>query len=79
MPHLIVKLYPGKTAEQKSALAERLTLAVMEVLNCKETSVSVGFEEISAEDWKNHVFLPDIQSQPEKIYKKPGYSLSDLA
>jgi hypothetical protein len=24
------------------------------------------------------VYRPDIESQPEKLYKKPGYNLSDL-
>ena len=33
MPHVIVKLWPGKTERKKKQLAERITQDVMEVLN----------------------------------------------
>ena len=48
MPHVIVKLWPGKSEEQKSRLAEAIAQAVMDVLNYGDESVSVEFEEISA-------------------------------
>jgi 4-oxalocrotonate tautomerase len=48
---------------------------VMDVLNYGDESVSVAFEEISAKDWKDKVYKPDILSQPEKLYKKPGYTM----
>jgi 4-oxalocrotonate tautomerase len=75
MPHVIVKLWPGKSEEQKSRLAERIAQAVMDVLNYGDESVSVAFEESSARDWKDKVYKPDILSQPEKLYKKPGYTM----
>jgi 4-oxalocrotonate tautomerase len=78
MPHVIVKLWPGKTEEQKHRLAERITKAVMAVLNYGEESVSVALEEVRAKDWAEQVYKPDIVSKPERLYKKPGYDLSDL-
>ena len=48
MPHVIVKLWPGKTEAQKSKLADALTRDVMEILNYGEESVSVGIEEVPA-------------------------------
>jgi len=75
MPHVIVKLWPGKTERQKKQLAERITQDVMEVLNYGNESVSVAFEEISSRNWKEKVYEPDILSQPEKLYKKPGYTM----
>jgi 4-oxalocrotonate tautomerase len=33
MPHVIVKLWPGKSQEQKHRLAERITKDVMEVFD----------------------------------------------
>lgn len=75
MPHVIVKLWPGKSEEQKHALANRIAEAVMDVLDYGEESVSVGFEEVCAQDWAEEVYRPDIQNQPEKIYKKPGYTM----
>ena len=75
MPHVIVKLWPGKSEAQKSRLAERITHAVMEILNYGDESVSVAFEEVSAKDWKQKVYEPDILRQPDKLYKKPGYRM----
>jgi len=46
MPHVIVKLWPGKSDQQKARLAEKIAKDVMDVLNYGEESVSVGFEEI---------------------------------
>jgi 4-oxalocrotonate tautomerase len=39
MPHVIVKLYSGKSEKQKSILAEQITKAVMAGANCAEQSV----------------------------------------
>lgn len=51
MPHVIVKAWPGKTEQQKQALADRITADVMEVLGYGEESVSVASEEVSPHDW----------------------------
>ncbi|MCO6437868.1 MAG: tautomerase family protein [Phycisphaerae bacterium] len=75
MPHIIVKLWPGNSPQQKSELAQRITRDVMDVLTCGEKSVSVAFEEISDDDWKKNVYEPDIVNQPDKLYKKPGYTM----
>jgi 4-oxalocrotonate tautomerase len=78
MPHVIVKLWPGKTEKQKQELAERITQDVMEVLHYGDESVSVAMEEIKAKDWTEKVYKPDILKKPEQLYKNPGYGLSEL-
>jgi 4-oxalocrotonate tautomerase len=40
MPHVIVKLWAGKSEKQKTKLAETITKDVMDVLNYGEESVS---------------------------------------
>ena len=75
MPHVIVKLWPGKSDQQKARLAEKIAKDVMDVLNYGEESVSVGFEEIKSQDWKEKVYKPDIQEKWDKLYKKPGYEM----
>ena len=75
MPHVIVKLWPGKTEQQKKRLAELITKDVMDVLHYGDESVSVAFEEISSKDWKKKVYEPDIVNQRERLYKKPGYTM----
>jgi 4-oxalocrotonate tautomerase len=73
MPRVIVKLYAGRPAREKSRLADALTDAVMTMLNYGEESVSIGIEDVKPEDWTEMVYKPDILGEPETIYKKPGY------
>ena len=75
MPHVIVKLWPGKSEEQKTRLAAKIAKDVMDVFDSGEESVSVGFEEIKSHDWKEKVYKPDIQDNWDKLYKKPGYEM----
>ena len=41
MPHVVVKLWPGKSEQQKTRLAEAITKNVMDILHYGEESVSV--------------------------------------
>jgi 4-oxalocrotonate tautomerase len=78
MPHVIVKMWPGKSEAQKRELAERITKDVMNVLHYGEESVSVSVEEVAAQEWVDKVYNTDIRNAKSKIYKKPGYDPSDL-
>jgi 4-oxalocrotonate tautomerase len=78
MPHVIVKLWPGKSEKQKNQLADAITENVTGVLDYGEESVSVSMEEVEARDWAEMVYKPDIESKPNQLYKKPGYRLADL-
>jgi len=75
MPHVIVKLWPGKSEQQKTQLAEEIVKDVMKVLNYGGESVSVAIEEVPARDWAEKVYEPDIVNNSEKLYKKPGYTM----
>ncbi|PSC04120.1 4-oxalocrotonate tautomerase [Alsobacter soli] len=74
MPHVIVKLYPGRTEEQKQQLADEITKAVMAAAGSAERSISVSIEDVPAEDWAEKVYRPDIMERPDILYKKPGYN-----
>jgi len=75
MPHVIVQLWPGKSEQQKSRLAEAISKAVTEILHYGDESVSVAFHEVPARKWAEEVYRPDIQAHQDKLYKKPGYSM----
>ena len=75
MPHIIVKLWPGKSEKQKQQLADAIAQDVLDVLGYGEESVSVAIEEIRTEDWAEDVYKPDIIEASEKLYKKPGYKM----
>jgi 4-oxalocrotonate tautomerase len=75
MPHVVVKLWPGKSEQQKQRLAEKIARDVMEVLNYGEESVSVAIEEVESQDWAEQVYKPDIVDGAGRLYKKPGYTM----
>src|SRR5512139_538629 len=47
MPHIIVKMYPGRTEQQKKQLTEAIVKDVVSITQVGENSVSVAIEEIS--------------------------------
>ena len=69
MPHVIVKLLPGRTEEQKKRLAEAITKDVMTIADCEEKVVSVAFEEIERGEWAEKVYRPDILNNPTSSIK----------
>lgn len=73
MPHVIVKLWPGKSYDQKRRLTETITNGVMETFGYGEDAVSVAFEEVAPEDWTAKVYEPDIVGKWTTLTKQPGY------
>ena len=75
MPHVIVKLWPGRSERRKTQLAEEIVKDVVDILGNGEESVSVAIEEIEPGEWKEKVYMPDIIEKQGTLYKKPGYSM----
>jgi 4-oxalocrotonate tautomerase len=75
MPHIIVKLWPGHSDEQKNRLTEQIVKDVMDILGSGKDKISVAIEDIKPEDWSEQVYKPDILDKSDKLYKKPGYSM----
>jgi 4-oxalocrotonate tautomerase len=73
MPHVIVKLYSGRSELQKQEIAEEVAKAVMASAQCAERAVSVSIEDVEPDEWAETVYKPDIIGKPEQLYKKPGY------
>ena len=74
MPHVIVKMHPGRSEQQKAEMTEAIVKDVMTFTGVGEAAVSVSIEEIGAGEWKDKVYQPDIDGSG-KLYKKPGYEM----
>jgi 4-oxalocrotonate tautomerase len=74
MPHVIVKLYAGKSEQQKARIAEEVTKAIMATTGNGADAVSVSIEDVRPGDWAETVYRPDILDKPGTLYKKPGYN-----
>ena len=73
MPHVIVKLLSGRSAQQKVKIADEATTAIMTTTGNREAAVSVSIEDIEPDDWVNQVYQPDIIGRADILSKKPGY------
>ena len=73
MPHIIVKLYPGRSEGVKTALAEAISAAVVAHAKVGEHTVSVAIEEVAPGDWAD-VYATEIEPQLDRLYKKPAYT-----
>jgi len=74
VPHVIVKMYPGRSEEDKERLTAQLVKDITSIAKCGEDAVSVAIEEVKPADWVEQVYKPEIQSSWDKLYKKPGYN-----
>jgi 4-oxalocrotonate tautomerase len=72
MPHVIVKMYSGRSEKDKKRLAVEITEAVTKTLKYGEESVSVAIEEVEPRHWVEKVYNPDILGHPEKITNNPA-------
>ena len=75
MPHVTVKMYPGKTDAQKAEMAEAIAAALMASAGTAEKAISVSIEDVAQADWEAQVYRPEIVGRPEILFKKPGYTL----
>jgi len=75
MPHISVKLFPGRSEETKKRLADAIARDVVAITGCDAASVSVSIEDVPSGEWKEKVYEPDIQGKKELLYKKPDYSM----
>jgi 4-oxalocrotonate tautomerase len=73
MPHVIVKLWPGRTEEQKRALAGKITDALKETMDVPDSSISIAIEEVPKSSWREKVYDPEIIGKKELLCKQPDY------
>jgi len=73
MPHIVVKLFSGRSEAQKLRIADEMTRAIVRSAMCVEEAVSVAIEDVAPGDWGAKVFEPEIAGRADTLYKKPGY------
>lgn len=74
MPHVNIKMYPGRSEDVKQKLADAIARDVLAVVQCDEKWISVVVEEIDSAEWPEKVYKPEILDKQDTLYKKPGYN-----
>ena len=71
MPHINVKMFPGRDDEKKKDLADKLLQCAQEVLGCPAEALSVSVEDVAPEDWNRDVGekIPEDKIYSGEMYK----------
>ena len=77
MPHVSVKLWPGRSEEQKQKMADKIVEVIKETAGASEYYISVAIEDVESSKW-SQVYENEIMAKEENLYKKPGYNIDDL-
>jgi 4-oxalocrotonate tautomerase len=68
MPYVNLKMYPGRSEEQKREVARRIVEAVMEVCNVSDPAqCPVVIEEVDPSAWQSTV-VPEIEARAAQRY-----------
>lgn len=62
MPHIVVKMYPGRSREIKEDFAKKIQQLTVDEFGCQLGHVSVSVEDIEPENWKEKV-VENIKSK----------------
>ena len=73
MPHIVVKMYKGRTDEQKQTLTAELKDALIRSIGCGEDHISLDIVEYAPENWSEEVYEPEIKANWDRLYIKPKY------
>lgn len=72
MPHIVVKLWPGRNDEIKTNLAQKIANVIVEELKVDIDDVSVAFEEVCKSDWGEQIYKKEIRDNAN-VYLRPNY------
>lgn len=70
MPHINIKMYPGRSEEVKAKLAKNTKEFMVKELEMDEKFISVSVEEIDKENWQSEVM---DKIKDEELYERPNF------
>ncbi|WP_416772684.1 tautomerase family protein [Pseudomonas sp. RHF3.3-3] len=72
MPHVIIKMFAGRSSADKQAITQAVSDALQST-GIAEDSISVAIEDVKPADWTEKVYRPDILSAGDTLFKHPNY------
>ena len=77
MPHVIIKMYTGRTPEQKRAAAKAAAGAVVDSLGVDPTGLTVDIQDFSKDEWQEKVVDKDIKPREQELIIRYGTARED--
>ena len=74
MPYIAIKAFP-KDEETVKAVVENLNQALIDTLGCPPEAVSVSYEEVQPDDWKEQVIDGDMAAKADYMMIRDGEKL----
>jgi 4-oxalocrotonate tautomerase len=75
MPHINIKMYPGRDSELKKKAADAVAKALSESLGADMSAISVSVEDIPQTEWKEKVYDKELTEDNKNLFVKPGYTM----
>ena len=72
MPHITIKMFPGREDAIKQKLSARLAEVTAETLQVNASYVSVSIEDVPEKEWDEKVYVLMMQAA-DLLYIKPEY------
>ncbi len=72
MPHVTLKLYIGRSEDEKRRIADAVAQALIASAGVSDASVSVSVEDVEPSAWPD-VYRDEIIGKPDTLFRKPGY------
>lgn len=70
MPHINIKMYPGRSEEVKAKLAKHTKEFMVKELEMDEKFISVSVEDIDKENWQSEVM---DKIKDEELYERLNF------
>jgi 4-oxalocrotonate tautomerase len=75
LPRLSMTLDPGRSDQEKAALAEAIAQDTIDLIGAGNDTLCVAIEEISPKEWIAMAYETEIIHKPSKPSPKPGYAV----
>ncbi|ABR73514.1 4-oxalocrotonate tautomerase [Actinobacillus succinogenes] len=76
MPHISIKCYPkGLNAQELQRFADDLTAFVSERLHTPEEWITIDYQEMPADEWKEKVYDAEVKPNGKHFLRRPHYEL----
>jgi 4-oxalocrotonate tautomerase len=73
MPHINIKMYPGRDDATKKKAADAVAKALSESIGADMSVISVAIEDIPQSEWQEKVYDKELTDKNKNLFIKPGY------